>query len=68
MPEWTAPNLDYAKCQKCGGCGQIASDDDQSPWAVWEALPPGSDIAVRLGWVVPLPCPECGPIAGGRDA
>ena len=42
-----------------GGCGQIANDDDASPWAVWEALEPPSDMAVRLGFVRPMPCPEC---------
>lgn len=47
------------KCWKCDGCGQIANDDDQSPWSAWEALPPGPDMVVRLGLVWPLPCPEC---------
>jgi hypothetical protein len=27
---------------------------------MWEDLPPGSDIAVRIGLVVPIPCPDCG--------
>lgn len=58
--EWTGPDLDWAKCSKCGGCGQIDSGDEQAPWAMWESLPPGSDMAVRLGLVSPLPCPQCG--------
>ena len=47
------------KCQKCDGCGKIASDDEQSPWSFWERLPPGAGAAVRMGLVVPLECPEC---------
>jgi hypothetical protein len=48
------------KCRKCDGCGQIASSEDGEPWTVWQNLPPGSDAAVRLGLVKPIPCPGCG--------
>jgi hypothetical protein len=48
-----------ATCQTCDGCGQVADTDDQEPWSMWESLPPGSDIAVRLGLVKPIPCPTC---------
>jgi len=47
-------------CPKCEGCGQIADTDDQDPWTFWSELPPGSDLAVRLGIVKPIPCPLCG--------
>lgn len=47
------------KCQTCDGCGKIANDDDRSPWTHWERLPPGSDVAVRLGMVRPMTCPDC---------
>lgn len=46
-------------CSKCGGCGQIANDDEGTPWAFWETLPPGSDLAVRMGLIWPIPCPQC---------
>lgn len=47
-------------CLRCDGCGRLADDDDESPWTAWENLPPGSDLAVRLGLVEPHSCPDCG--------
>lgn len=47
------------KCERCNGCGRIANDEDGTPWSAWESLPPGSDLAVRLGQVLPLKCPKC---------
>ena len=48
------------KCNRCEGCGKIASDEVGSPWSAWESLPPGSDVAVKMGLVRPLQCPDCG--------
>ena len=45
------------KCTNCEGEGRIANNDEGVPWSYYETLPPGSDIAVRLGWVKPIPCP-----------
>lgn len=47
------------KCWKCDGEGRVANSDDQEPWSAWESLPPGSDLAVQMGLVRPIPCPEC---------
>lgn len=47
------------KCTRCDGCGKIANSTDGEPWSQWANLPPGADIAVRLGVVKPLPCPLC---------
>ena len=47
-------------CPVCEGCGQVADSDDQEPWSVWEALPSGSNLALQLGVVKPIPCPACG--------
>ena len=47
------------KCPKCDGCGQVANTEDEEPWTVWAALPPGADAAVKMGLVKPKPCPEC---------
>jgi len=47
------------KCKRCNGCGRIANSDSGEPWTAWADLPPGSDIAVRLGIVRPIPCPVC---------
>ncbi len=47
------------ECQRCDGCGQIANSDDGEPWTHWERLPAGSDAAVHMGLVRPIPCPEC---------
>lgn len=46
-------------CDRCDGCGQIADDKDGAPWTAWTSLPYQSAIAIRLGWVKPIPCPEC---------
>lgn len=48
------------KCEACDGCGKVANDEDRSPWTQWANLPPGSDIAVRMGLVRPETCVECG--------
>ncbi len=46
-------------CDTCQGCGFIGDDDDHTPWKYLEELPPGSDIAVKMGLIKKLPCPEC---------
>lgn len=50
-----------APCPRCDGCGQIADTEDGEPWIAWTSLPPGSDLAVRLGQIRPIPCPDCTP-------
>ena len=47
------------ECRRCEGCGQIANSDEGEPWTAWASLPPGSDLAVQLGMVKPIPCPDC---------
>lgn len=47
------------KCSRCRGCGQIANSEDGEPWIDWESLPEPSKLAMRLGLVAPIPCPEC---------
>jgi len=47
------------ECSMCAGCGQVADDDDGTPWKYWADLPPGSDLAVRMGLVKPQTCPGC---------
>lgn len=64
-PDWPEREFDAAYqgptvCQRCNGCGQIADSEDGEPWSVWEALPAGSDLAVRMGLVQPVECPGCG--------
>lgn len=49
-----------AECKKCMGCGRLADSEDGEPWKLWEDLPPGSDIAVQMGLVKPVLCPDCG--------
>lgn len=48
-----------APCSRCKGCKQIDDGDEGIAWTHWLALPPGSDLAVRLGVVKPIPCPAC---------
>lgn len=47
-------------CERCDGCGKIANSKDGEAWTHWENLPPGSDLAVKVGLVKPIPCPRCG--------
>ena len=47
------------KCMQCDGEGFTGSDAQRAPWSFWESLPPGSDIAVRLGFVTKVVCSEC---------
>lgn len=51
---------DMSKCVNCDGCGKIADDDDGAPWSMWLSLPVQSSIAIQMGWVKPIDCPECG--------
>ncbi len=49
-----------SECRTCWGCGQVADDDEATPWKFWLELPVGSAAAVIMGLVKPLPCPDCG--------
>lgn len=51
---------DTTVCRRCLGCGQVANSEDAEPWSYWADLPPGSDLAVTMGVVRPVPCPDCG--------
>ena len=46
-------------CERCDGCGYIADDEDACPWKSWMDLPLCSAVAVTLGLVKPIDCPEC---------
>ena len=46
-------------CRRCDGCGQIANSDDGEAWVIWEELPAPSNLAVQMGLVKPIPCPDC---------
>lgn len=52
-------NADAEPCSRCDGCGEIANDVDGTPWKYWQDLPPGADLAVKMGLVKAIPCPEC---------
>lgn len=50
------------KCTTCDGEGRTDSNPDVSeraPWSFWTSLPPGQDIAVRMGMVKAMDCTEC---------
>lgn len=47
-------------CERCDGCGQVASSDHQEPWTAWLGLPLKSSLAVLAGLVRPITCPACG--------
>lgn len=49
-------------CRSCDGEGRTDSNPDiseRAPWSFWTNLPPGSDLAVRLGLVRPMKCANC---------
>ncbi len=46
-------------CDKCGGCGQVADTDEQEPWTAWLDIPLKSSMAVVMGLVRPITCPQC---------
>lgn len=47
------------KCMRCNGCGEIADSADGEPWSMWLDLPIASGLAVILGIVKPIDCPDC---------
>ena len=47
------------KCDRCDGCGKIANDKYGTPWKYWAELPAQSAVAVKMGIVKPVTCPEC---------
>lgn len=53
-------HLISVKCLRCDGCGKIADSEDGEPWTVWTDLPLHSSVAVLMGLVKPIDCPECG--------
>lgn len=52
-------NREAAVCNRCDGCGQIANDDDGTPWKYWAELPYQSAASIVFGLVKPLTCPDC---------
>ena len=46
-------------CDRCDGCGQIADSDEGEAWWTWATLPVPSNMAVTMGVVKPIPCPDC---------
>lgn len=46
-------------CYNCAGCGYVANNDDATPWKYWAELPMHSGIAVQMGLIKPVECPEC---------
>lgn len=49
------------KCSRCRDCRFIANSDDGEPWSFWMALPYENAVAVRMGLVTAIPCPDCNP-------
>ncbi len=48
-----------SECERCDGCGRIASGEEGAPWTFWENLPLKASMAVVMGLVRPIPCPVC---------
>ena len=47
-------------CERCDGCGKIASGEEGLPWSTWLDLPLKASAAVLFGIVEPIDCPDCG--------
>lgn len=53
-------------CPTCDGCGQIANDEESTPWRHWQNLPKENQVAIRIGLVRPIDCPDCRPATDGE--
>lgn len=58
-PPTEQQEAEVATCRRCDGCRQIANDEEGAPWTAWTDLPAASQIAIRMGLVSPIPCPDC---------
>lgn len=45
-------------CERCLGWKRV-DDGEQQSWKYWEELPAQSRIAVTMGLVKPIICPDC---------
>lgn len=52
--------IDENRCDRCDGCGKIASGEEGAPWSMWLEMPLKSCAAVLMEIVKPIPCPKCG--------
>lgn len=59
-PEGELPVLPDELCEACEGCGQVANDEDSTPWIFWEKLRKLNNTVVRDNMVRPLKCEACG--------
>lgn len=52
------------KCERCDGCGRIASTKEGEPWQWWQRIAnesaPGSELARQIALIHPIDCPACG--------
>lgn len=48
-----------AACRTCDGCGYLADDDDKTPFKFWLEMPVQSALALQMGLVKPVECPDC---------
>ena len=46
-------------CQRCLGWKRVDDGDDQVSWKYWEEMPAQSRVAVTMGLVKPITCPDC---------
>ncbi len=46
-------------CQRCLGYKRVDDGSEGVSWKFWATLPPGSDIAVKMGLVKSIECPRC---------
>jgi hypothetical protein len=59
LPMCSEHTITELSCTKCLGDKQIADSEDGEPWSAWASLPYESALAVRMGVVRPITCPEC---------
>lgn len=46
-------------CDRCAGCGYITDGKNGDPFKYWLELPVQSAVALQMGLVKPVECPEC---------
>lgn len=46
-------------CDRCAGCGYITDGESPEPFKYWMELPVQSALALQMGLVKPVECPDC---------
>jgi hypothetical protein len=54
-------------CDRCAGCGYL-DDGEMQPFKYWLELPVQSAVALQMGLVKPVECPDCRATGNAQSA